>query len=207
MFSFPTHYDFTCHSFTFHHLAAPVCRTVVLLASLSLLPAASYAQDEPFLACAEFSNRDARISCLETALETAVKNRDAATTAQARTGVTTPAARSSATAVTPAPVPVEATVATEPRDQKLFGLFGREREEESAKPVDTLQASVAKLEYYKPDVLTITLDNGQVWRQSSASRFNLQKDDAVRIYATRWGKNYRLEAERFNGYIQVSRIR
>lgn len=87
----------------------------------------------------------------------------------------------------------------------LFGLINRDGEPEQ--PVESMQARVAALDYFKPDVLTITLENGQVWRQKYARRYNLREGDDVRIYGTNWGVQFRLEAERFNGFIQVERVR
>jgi hypothetical protein len=220
-----------------HRLPVHVCLFVMLLGCTSLMPALGYAQDGPFLECADLIDRDARLSCLETALEAAIKQRDAANASQYRIEAATPAVQSTTSPVAPATAPANVTssnatssnvtagnvtaanvtaaddsaaddsAATEPRNFNLFGWLNREHDEQPAEPVETMQARVADLEYFKPDVWTITLDNGQVWRQMYVRRFNLREGDAIRIYSTGWGQQYRLEAERFNGYIQVERVR
>ncbi|MEY4642071.1 MAG: hypothetical protein RLZZ227_2065 [Pseudomonadota bacterium] len=91
---------------------------------------------------------------------------------------------------------------------KAIGWFARERDTgEAQAPAETMSATVSELEFLKPQILTITLDNGQVWRQLYASRYNLRTGDAVKITRTMGRVQYRLEAERFNGYIQVERLR
>lgn len=58
-----------------------------------------------------------------------------------------------------------------------------------------------------PSGWIVTLEQGQIWRQMIAKRFDLKKGQEVRIYPTRWGKDFRLKAENNSGYIQVERIR
>jgi hypothetical protein len=53
----------------------------------------------------------------------------------------------------------------------------------------------------------ITLDTGQVWEQALNERYALRVGQRVRIYKTRWGAHYRLEAEGLNGFIQVDPVR
>jgi hypothetical protein len=205
----------------------------VLLTGFCLLSPLAQAQDEAFLSCAEFSDRTERVLCLEDALEAAVQARDArqaqpATPARvapaappapavARTAPQTvqPAPQTSAPAV-PAPraTASTATQATEQDDSSLiddvFGWFGRDRDGDDADApeiAETMSATVAELELFKPDVWTITLDNGQVWRQIYASRYNLRAGDTVSITRANGRVQYRLEAERFNGFIQVERLR
>ncbi|MES2623663.1 MAG: hypothetical protein V4628_00155 [Pseudomonadota bacterium] len=179
-----------------------------------MLPAASYAQDEALLKCADLVERETRLNCLEAALETAVRNRDAATAREKSSAASSSTSQGSApstsalsSASAAQSAPQKDPAANEPRDLNLFGWLNREDEKAEQEPVETLHAKIVQLELFKPDIWTITLDNGQVWRQNIARRFNLRADDVIQIYNTRWGKQYRLEAERFNGYIQVERIR
>ena len=72
---------------------------------------------------------------------------------------------------------------------------------------EMMQASVTVLDLYKPDVWTITLDNGQIWRQVYADRFNLRVGDAITITRKTGRVQYQLEADRFNGFIRVERLR
>ena len=198
-----------------------------LLVFISLLPAAGHAQDAALLACADVADRDARLSCLEAALETAVRNRDAATAspapaqmagsaAQTTSVVTpivvaptvaTPSVVTSVESVAPTPAPTAETATEDTGRFNLFGLLDRQRDEQPEQPVETMDEQVTELEYYKPDVVTITLSNGQIWRQLYASRFNLRVGDDIHIYRSSGNQQYRLEAERFNGIIRVERLR
>ena len=186
------------------------------------MPAAGHAQDAALLACADVADRDARLSCLEAALETAVRNRDAATAspapaqmagsaAQTTSVVTptvaTPAVVTSVESVAPTPAPTAETATEDTGRFNLFGLLDRQRDEQPEQPVETMEEQVTELEYYKPDVVTITLSNGQIWRQLYASRFNLRVGDDIHIYRSSGNQQYRLEAERFNGIIRVERLR
>ena len=71
---------------------------------------------------------------------------------------------------------------------------------------DELNDVVAELVMAKPDQWLVKLASGQVWRQTHPRRLNLREGDAVRIYPTGWGENFRLEAERLSGFIQVLRV-
>ena len=211
---------------TLYQIRANVRANVRAIASLlvfiSLLPAAGHAQDAALLACADVADRDARLSCLEAALETAVRNRDAATAspapaqmagsaAQTTSVVTptvaTPAVVTSVESVAPTPAPTAETATEDTGRFNLFGLLDRQRDEQPEQPVETMEEQVTELEYYKPDVVTITLSNGQIWRQLYASRFNLRVGDDIHIYRSSGNQQYRLEAERFNGIIRVERLR
>lgn len=215
--------------------SASICSSVSLLVFISLLPATGYAQDATLLECADVADRDARLSCLEAALETAVRNRDAATASPTPAQPPSPAPQTTSvvaptvvtpTVVTPtivaptvatqtvvtsaeavAPAPTAETMTEDTGRFNLFGWLDRQREEQPEGPVETMAERVAELAYYKPDVLTITLSNGQIWRQLYASRFNLRVGDDIHIYRSSGNQQYRLEAERFNGIIRVERLR
>lgn len=191
-----------------------------LIMTLCLFSLNSKAQDDAFLRCADFADRGARIACLEDALEAAVAARSARTNQPQPPAVAqqppaqAPVAPAAPALAVPARDPSAAPKEEEREEQggfALFGFFDRAREERQAREEqqksETMQAKVADLSFYKPDVLTITLDNGQVWRQIYVRRYNLREGDAVNIYQPGWGEQFRLEAERFNGFIQVERLR
>jgi hypothetical protein len=78
--------------------------------------------------------------------------------------------------------------AANPGAEEDFGLErAKEREEarrqeEKARALGELEASVTKIETRMDGLMTITLDNGQVWRQNRPdSRFRLKTGDRVRI--------------------------
>jgi hypothetical protein len=68
-------------------------------------------------------------------------------------------------------------------------------------------SSVKELHEVLPNAWQITLENGQVWRQTVSKRYELRAGAQVRIYSTRWGSASRLTSDTINGYIQVERVR
>lgn len=80
-----------------------------------------------------------------------------------------------------------------------------ERAERLAQP--EIVATVAALRETVPNSYLITLDNGQVWRQTVPMPYRLREGLEVRLYPSRWGDSYRLTNEQLRGYIQVERVR
>lgn len=58
-----------------------------------------------------------------------------------------------------------------------------------------------------PDAYLITLEDGQIWRQTNPKRYFLRVGDDVRIYPSSWGTDYRLTVVGRSGYIQVEKVR
>ena len=81
-----------------------------------------------------------------------------------------------------------------------------ERPAEEAESADIF-STIAALDEVRPNVYTVTLENGQIWRQAGSQRYPLRVGFEVRIYPSRWGGLYRLSAIDRNGFIQVERIR
>jgi hypothetical protein len=83
----------------------------------------------------------------------------------------------------------------------------------SAAPLDNATepqefvATVTALRQTVPNSHVITLDNGQVWRQTYAEWYPLQPGQKVRIHPTRWGGAFRLTTDELEGFIQVKRVR
>jgi hypothetical protein len=76
------------------------------------------------------------------------------------------------------------------------------------KPPDPpdIHAKVAELRETVPNAYLITLDNGQVWRQTVPENYPLRVGSDVRIYFSKW-RAYRLTNAQARGYIQVERVR
>jgi hypothetical protein len=74
------------------------------------------------------------------------------------------------------------------------------------KPLEIV-AIVTELHETVPNAWLITLDNGQVWRQSPPQRFALKTGQRVTLRTSKWGVAYRLSADTLNGFIQVERVR
>jgi hypothetical protein len=187
---------------------------VLTFALLSFgLTTTAYSQDEAILRCADFTDRAARTLCLEAVLAEAVAKKQGTQQAP-QPAVTTgnsppPAPAKASSPVASASTPVAPVAKEEPKTKnfELFGLLKRKPASEPPAAVETMQAKITELKFYKPDTLTITLDNNQVWRQLYAKPLTLRVDDAIKIYQTSWGKQFRLEAERLKGFIEVERVR
>lgn len=67
--------------------------------------------------------------------------------------------------------------------------------------------NITSLQAREPNRYLITLDNGEVWEQRVAKRFQLRVGQHVRVEPSQWGSNYRLFIDGVNGFIQVARVR
>jgi len=116
----------------------------------------------------------------------------------------------------PAPRVVEARVRPEPQrtaseqgatagEDRGVSRRQQERAERLANP--EIFATVAELRETVPNSYLITLDNGQVWRQTVPMAYGLREGAEVHLYPSRWGDSYRLTDEDLRGYIQVERVR
>jgi hypothetical protein len=129
--------------------------------------------------CVELTKPDERLACFEAQV-------DAARTAP------------------PAAAPAAASSAA----PDAFGLPA-EKDDGDDKPAlpPELNAKVAELRETVPNAYLITLDNGQVWRQTQPKYgYSLRPGYDVRIYATKIS-SFRLASRQLAGYIQVERVR
>lgn len=100
----------------------------------------------------------------------------------------------------------ERPAAVEPSEDRFgFPEPARERQRTEAPP--EIRSVVAAIEEPLHNRVTVTLENGQVWRQMVSQRYNLRVGHHVRVYGTRWGDAYRLSADELHGFIQVERVR
>jgi len=94
-------------------------------------------------------------------------------------------------------------------DVNLFGRISatvKARLVEGSEGKDELIDTVAALKQIGPQLLQVTLQNGQQWQQMQNKVYRLRVGDEVRIYPTRWGSSYRLSGTRLASYIQVQRV-
>lgn len=103
---------------------------------------------------------------------------------------TNPPAAGAAASPSTAPAPGTAPTSTSGREEA---------------PPD-IEARVAELRETVPNAYMITLDNGQVWRQTVPKAYAVRPGDEVRIYYSKW-RTYRLTNERLRSFIQVERVR
>lgn len=167
--------------------------------------------------CVNLPTPEQRLACFEAQVE-AARGAPAAAPAPAapRAPSAAPAAPApssaapaAAAAASPA-APVTTTIAvpaaasTAPDE---FGLRQRPEAEEDAPPPPEVRAKVAELRETVPNAFLITLDNGQVWRQTRADPYkSLRVGQDVRIYFSRW-RAYRLDSPQMSGFLQVERVR
>lgn len=91
---------------------------------------------------------------------------------------------------------------TKPKD--TFGLENRKKEE--AVKIDKIRAKVTKIQTNQVGYRTITLDNGQVWRQTDTDSFSAKKGDEIII--TRGVFNsFKMKKANNNRTVQVKRVR
>lgn len=103
-------------------------------------------------------------------------------------------------------VPEAAAKGQEPGTPGIGPAATDEGEARPAEPEEFV-STIAALDEKLRDRYTITLDNGQVWRQMLAKRYALRVGQEVRIYPTRWGDSYRLSSKELRGFIQVERVK
>lgn len=58
-----------------------------------------------------------------------------------------------------------------------------------------------------PDGWIITLESGQIWRQTVSRRYALRKGLEVKITPSTWGSSYRLAVSKLGSFIRVERIK
>jgi hypothetical protein len=182
--------------------------------------------------CIKLNAPEARLACYELRVA-AVFGERAAQAAAARPAASTAAsapvvrspepapAASSAPPATPEPaassVPAARTVSapapapevSEPVQSRGDQQIRRAQNERAAAATaaSDIVSRVQELREVVPNAWQITLDNGQVWRQTVSKRYQLRQGQQVKIYSTHWGNASRLSADEINGYIQVERVR
>jgi hypothetical protein len=123
-----------------------------------------------------------------------------------------PAAASPAAAPQVVAVPVPAAPSASPGAQ----ASGRRVRVENARVAsggssddsEQYEGVITALRETVPNAWVVTLDNGQVWRQSYAKAYRLQVGQPVQISRVRgFGGGYRLTVVELAGFIQVDRVR
>ncbi len=211
-------------------------RIPCFLALMTVSILANAQEADAFLACAEITDRVERVICLEEALESATATQAADTAVVEDTpetevedfGTSPGAVTETANVVERGAeerrsffrlprlpslfgggddAPESDAMDAEPVDENALESFGREaRVVVNMDGQDELQDVITELLEANPNMWLIRLASGQVWRQTHSKRLNLREGDAVRIYPSRWGENYRLQTPRLSGFIQVLRV-
>jgi hypothetical protein len=169
--------------------------------------------------CVDLPTPEQRLACFEAQVEAARRAPAAPPSAPATSAAPSaataptaaPAAASAAPAASSTAAPATTTIAVPASSSTAPAEFGfRERpeeEEEDAPPPPEVHAKVAELRETVPNAFLITLDNGQVWRQTRPEPYlSLRVGQDVRIFFSRW-RTYRLDSPQMRGFLQVERVR
>lgn len=149
-----------------------------------ILPAAASAdalRDE-LRVCRDLPDDDARLICYDAAVD---RSRQSTYSSPAPASESPPTAAPAEPAA--APGAAAATAATGTLTQEdLFGKTGDEvertvEEATGSERIDSLSATVTRLQQYAYDKVLITLDNGQIWKQVDTSSLRLRVGDAIDI--------------------------
>ncbi len=107
-----------------------------------------------------------------------------------------------------AAAPAAPATATGDADVDSFGLASDSaRVETDDKGRKELVDTVASVRTLNQNLVEVTLQSGQVWRQMLTKRYPINVGDSVVIRPSRWGSSYRLTSERISGFIQVERVK
>jgi hypothetical protein len=169
--------------------------------------------------CLALEKRDERLACFEAQVEAAqraapARGSEPVTSRAAPVAPSAAPAAPSAAPAAPSPAPTArstapvapsaAPVVESPTLARSDEDFGRAERKSEKQPVEML-AKVAELRETLPNAYVITLDNGQVWRQSQPMAYPLRPGLDVRLRQTKFG--YRLSAPELRGQIPVERVR
>jgi hypothetical protein len=153
--------------------------------------------------CVELEKPGERLDCFERQLEAQRQAAPAPTAASPAPAPTAPAPTASA----PAPERARTAAAPDAVETIRTPRGRRARQEAAEAPGREIVAVVTALRETVPNTWTITLDNGQVWRQTPPKFYPLRPGLEVRLYPTGWGDSYRLTVAEQKSFIQVQRVR
>jgi hypothetical protein len=99
--------------------------------------------------------------------------------------------------------------ARKPAKEEEVQAFGKEsaRVVEADEGRQELHDRIASLRTAPTGRWIVTLASGQVWHQTVTGSYSLRTGMDVRIYPTRFGNGFRLQAQDLKGFIQVERIK
>ena len=132
-------------------------------------------------ACRAETNESRRLACYDRVADGAHAAAPAVAAApkSAAPAASAPVATSAAVA---APVAAAATKEDNFGRERQVAAEEQKRQQEEARSLGELEAYVTGIETRMDGLMTITLDNGQVWRQNSPdSKFHLKDGDRIKI--------------------------
>jgi hypothetical protein len=177
----------------------------MLVLMVPVATASANALHDELRVCRDLPDDDARLICYDTAVD---RSRQSGYISPAATSEKPP----SAALAKPAGAPGTAAAtgaAVELSQEDLFGKTGDEvgrtvEEATGSERIDSLSATVTKLQQYSYNKVLITLDNGQLWRQIDTSNLRLRAGDAVVIERAALG-SFMLKKQGSKRSMRVSR--
>ena len=164
-------------------------------------------QEDAIVACLNISDDDKRLACFENAANQLLQSRQQRTATAAQ-----PTDTQNTSALKPKSVP-STVVATQTETPGNFGAedIASERKKFAASQLKSIVGKSTKVKTNKLGKVTITLDNGQVWRQQSSDNRRIRlKDDgtpySIEIKRTSFG-GYMLKVNDSKRTIRVKRIK
>jgi hypothetical protein len=132
-------------------------------------------------ACRAETDDARRLACYDRVTEGA--HAPAPTSAAApKSAAPATAAPVAASAAAAAPVPAAATAEDNFGRERQAAAEEQKRQQDEARALGELEAYVTGIETRMDGLMTMTLDNGQVWRQNSPdSKFHLKEGDRIKI--------------------------
>ena len=155
--------------------------------------------------CVKLTSPGERFDCYERQVNAADAKKAATPPAASSAPSPVPMAAAGAAAVAPAAVSPTA-VPSAPATAKPETQSSSSGKSERDVPPDIV-ATISELRETVPNSWLITLDNGQVWRQSYPETYFLRPGMRVTLRGSKWGTAYRLTADGLNGFIQVLRVK
>jgi hypothetical protein len=198
---------------------AASARTAVALAVFGSGVHSVLAQDNVTIdarQCQKLESPADRLECYERQVNAAAPQTQAgapASPAPQAPAPAAPAARSAAPSVAAATAPPVASTQAAPSNASPPATSGPATHSSAEKTPDNTTAqseivgTVTALSRTVPDAWLITLDNGQVWRQTYPQAYALRPGVRVTLRPSRWGGAFRLTGDGMNGYIQVEKVR
>ncbi|MFW8590986.1 hypothetical protein ACOI22_09310 [Glaciecola sp. 2405UD65-10] len=159
------------------------------------------------LECKVISDNQKRLTCFDKLASQIVLKSDA----KPKLTVAPPTNTPSIVSLPPAPVAASKPLVTVPQtneDQNKVkvDVFGLEHKQVIISDSDSITALVANVKKAPHGELVITLDNEQVWRQTSSERLRIKSDDTVVV--TRGALNsFLLKKEGSSRAIRVKRVK
>lgn len=194
------------------------CRLIAIAAGILAAYGPAQAQDSGKVMidaaqCMKLETAEARLACYESRAAQAAPARPAEPSPAANAPAATAPAAATAAATAPvatttaATAPAAPAAAAVPSQPAPSAPPRARRAARDTAPAEQIVSRVKEFREFMPSSYMITLENGQVWRQTYPQEYPLRPGLQVRIYGTRWGSASRLSADELKGYIQVVRVR